>query len=304
MSVTTSQETNILLLEDDEIDQLTILKIVNKHLRRSNMLIINSISEFNSFLKNGELLDIDLIIMDLSLPDGDALTKIKAVASAYKSLKIIVISGQDDIKVAMKALEYGANSYIIKGKNFGIDFLSSLNSSVMQIRLEKLILKYTDFIFKPENFPTAVFSISDNGPFVHLRDFDTLPLSSELDIEFYLLNMAVISITAIGQGHKYSEGIFELPVHDLPDYKSLMFSKVITDKESNDIRLNVKSIVIFCIFIPKDIKGAMPEMTKFETQILSNFEDGTDISQIDMQFLKKRKSEFLNIIKLNFSLGK
>lgn len=299
MSWVTSQESKILLLEDDEIDQLTVEKIVESHLINASIVKIGSLSEMNSILQDNGLEDFDLIIMDLGLPDGDSLSKINNISLNYHKLKIIVISGQDDIRIATKTLEYGASSYIVKGKNFSIDFLSSFGSAMRQINLEKHIQKYVDHLFKSDYFPTAVFSVSELGPIVHLRDFDNLPIPNEMEIEFFLLRTAVTFITAIGQGHEYSEGYYELPVPYLPNYKALLFSFTVTDKKSNDKRLNKKSIVIYCIFVTNKVRALLPKVSKFETLILPKLKIATDLSQIDMKFLLARKKEILDIIKAN-----
>lgn len=76
--------------------------------------------------------DIDLILMDLQLPDIGGLEIIKIVKSddSTKSLPIFVISAyvqESDIKKAMKA---GCNNYITKPINLE-DFLEKINTFFM-----------------------------------------------------------------------------------------------------------------------------------------------------------------------------
>jgi len=60
--------------------------------------------------------NIDLLITDLNMPNVDGFELIKAIRSNenYKSTPIIVLSNLSEADDIEKALEYGADSYLIK----------------------------------------------------------------------------------------------------------------------------------------------------------------------------------------------
>ena len=78
----------------------------------------------------------DIICIDFGLPDikGDVL--FEKIQNSNKSLPVIVISGQDDISVAIKFLKDGAKDYIIKDH----DTKERLWSAILKVR-ENLELK-------------------------------------------------------------------------------------------------------------------------------------------------------------------
>jgi PAS domain S-box-containing protein len=64
---------------------------------------------------------IDIIILDLSLPDSQGIETLKKVRRSAPAIPIIVLSGLADINIAMESLTCGAEDYLIKGS---VDTLS------------------------------------------------------------------------------------------------------------------------------------------------------------------------------------
>ncbi len=56
----------------------------------------------------------DLVICDFRLPDKDGLEMIKAIKSSRPECQIIIITGYSDVKIAVKAMKYGAFEYVTK----------------------------------------------------------------------------------------------------------------------------------------------------------------------------------------------
>ena len=60
--------------------------------------------------------EFDLVFLDLLLPDGygvDSLVRLRAIAP---SVKIVVLTGIDDVLLATRALREGAADYLVKGR--------------------------------------------------------------------------------------------------------------------------------------------------------------------------------------------
>lgn len=59
----------------------------------------------------------DAILLDLKLPDGNAIDWIAELHSSHEHLAIIVITGLSDIPTAVKAMKYGAYNFLTKPVN-------------------------------------------------------------------------------------------------------------------------------------------------------------------------------------------
>lgn len=58
--------------------------------------------------------NIDIVIMDLGLPDMDGIEATKIIKTKYPSKKVIILSSHEKEEDVMKALNAGANSYCTK----------------------------------------------------------------------------------------------------------------------------------------------------------------------------------------------
>jgi len=104
-------------------------------------LSLNPDYELELFVSGRELLtnlykNPDLVCMDFGLPDikGDKL--LKEIKSRNSHIPVIVISGQEEISVAVEMLKIGAKDYIVKGD----DTRNQLWKSIIHIR-ENLSLR-------------------------------------------------------------------------------------------------------------------------------------------------------------------
>jgi PAS domain S-box-containing protein len=60
--------------------------------------------------------DIELILLDLSLPDSTGLDTVKKIRQAAPLIPLIVLTGTEDDTTALQALAAGAQDYLIKGR--------------------------------------------------------------------------------------------------------------------------------------------------------------------------------------------
>jgi signal transduction histidine kinase len=105
----------VLLIEDNQYDVV----LVREALRDSKF---DRFKLFNaSRLEDGlKLLDseeIDIILLDLSLPDSFMLNGMIGIQSSGHNIPIVVLTGLGDEEVALQALRLGAQDYLLKGEN-------------------------------------------------------------------------------------------------------------------------------------------------------------------------------------------
>jgi two-component system KDP operon response regulator KdpE len=99
---------SILVVEDEP----HIRRLVGKALQDESYLVIeaNKIQQASDCLKNKT---IDLLVLDLGLPDGDGLTLIQQLR-LWSKLPILVLSARTQEQDKIKALDAGADDYLAK----------------------------------------------------------------------------------------------------------------------------------------------------------------------------------------------
>ncbi|MDZ7762550.1 MAG: response regulator [Desulfovermiculus sp.] len=103
------QKTKILLVDDEP----SILKILQRIIKRvgGECVTASSAEEARQALQSESF---DLLLSDLYLPGESGMDLIKWVQEHFPYIGVIMISGEDDAEVAVRALEMGAYGYIIK----------------------------------------------------------------------------------------------------------------------------------------------------------------------------------------------
>lgn len=100
----------ILIIEDNNID-ITILKNI---LKDSNSVCIDysKLSEGKEYFKYNRL-DIDIVLLDLNLPDSNRDNTIESI-KYFNDKPVIVFTGENDIEIQLMCLEKGADDYVCK----------------------------------------------------------------------------------------------------------------------------------------------------------------------------------------------
>src|ERR1700686_4808206 len=104
---------NVLLIEDNPGDTRLIRELLKEAKGTPpNLLCADPLSTGIEQLSKG---GVDVVLLDLSLPDSKGLDTFSRVHMHVKELPVIVLSGFDDEELAMKAVQAGAQDYIAKG---------------------------------------------------------------------------------------------------------------------------------------------------------------------------------------------
>jgi Flp pilus assembly CpaE family ATPase len=104
---------NVLLIEDNPGDTRLIRELLKEAKGAPTGLVCADrlSSGIELLLKGG----IDVILLDLSLPDSKGFDTFVKVHTHAKDLPVIVLTGFDDEELAMKAVREGAQDYMAKG---------------------------------------------------------------------------------------------------------------------------------------------------------------------------------------------
>lgn len=132
-----------ILIVDDEATQRKVISHFVENLGH-NYLVMASGMEVVDFFMNRKVIngisnhDVDVMLLDLSMPDLDGLTVLKQISSIKGDLQVIVLTANRDVNLAITAINYGAIDYIVKGEN---DILARVTASINNA-IEKKNLKY------------------------------------------------------------------------------------------------------------------------------------------------------------------
>lgn len=84
---------------------------------------------------------IDMVLLDLTLQDTDGLETFQKVHSFTSEIPIVVMSGLDDEKLAIEAVQQGAQDYLVKGRVDGNLLKRSILYAMERQKAEKRIQK-------------------------------------------------------------------------------------------------------------------------------------------------------------------
>ncbi|MFN3665308.1 MAG: PAS domain S-box protein, partial [Sediminibacterium sp.] len=109
-----NQALTILIVEDNPGD----LFLLEELLKSSSIPIGRLIKVLNSTdaIKTLQNENVNLVLLDLSLPDSNGLQSYESINEYAASIPIIVLTGLIDMEVALETMASGAQDYLIKGE--------------------------------------------------------------------------------------------------------------------------------------------------------------------------------------------
>ncbi|MEO8613442.1 MAG: response regulator, partial [Chloroflexota bacterium] len=146
---------SILLIEDSPSDadlfQEMLLEVPATEFK---VVIAARLSEG---LKHLENISVNLILLDLSLPDSHGLETFRRIQAAAVETPVIVLTGLDDETLALQAVSLGAQDYLIKD-NVGSNLLArAIRYSIERKRLTNTLHQHEqEFKTLVENAPDVI----------------------------------------------------------------------------------------------------------------------------------------------------
>ncbi|MGZ7107816.1 MAG: response regulator [Methanobacterium sp.] len=132
----------ILLIEDNPADARLIgemFKDISKP--KYDIIHAQNLQEGLKYLKSN---DIDILILDLSLPDSNGLETFEKAHKYDPELPIVILSGLEDEELAITAVREGAQDYFVKGDINSRLLSRALNYAIERKNSEKQLIKSHD----------------------------------------------------------------------------------------------------------------------------------------------------------------
>ncbi len=209
---------NILLVEDNEsiADGLKFNFEKNGY-KLDYCLKIKAAKEY---LKNHKP---NLIILDLTLPDGNGFELYESVIKE-KNIPTIFLTAKDDEETIVKGLEIGAEDYITK----------PFSTKELLTRVNKIIMRT-----KKESVITVKNIKMDMDKMIAYKDDVKIEISS---LELKILYLLFLNINKVVRRGTILELIWEATGNDVDDHTLTVYLKRIREKLGSDIITTIKGI--------------------------------------------------------------
>ncbi|MBD2360098.1 response regulator [Anabaena minutissima FACHB-250] len=154
----------VLLVEDNPGDAFLIQELIKEvNAVRVNLHTVEQLSEaFNllaSTASSGLSKCFDVMLLDLSLPDSQGIETFIRANSQAKTIPIIVLTGIDDETLALRAMQEGAQDYLVKGQVTGDLLVRSMRYAIERQRVEDELRQSEErFRVALKNSPIFVFN--------------------------------------------------------------------------------------------------------------------------------------------------
>jgi DNA-binding response OmpR family regulator len=185
-----------------------------------NVIHTLNVKETMNYLKGNKP---DLIILDISLPDGNGFDLYKTEIK-QRNLPTIFLTAKDEEDDIVKGLELGADDYITK----------PFSTRELVARINKILLK------ESKNLKIKIKDIEfDIDKMVVFKDSKEVNLTS---LELKILNLLFTNLNKVVKREDIIEKVWEWTGNDINDNTVTVYLKRIREKLDSDIIKTIKGI--------------------------------------------------------------
>ncbi|QPJ61076.1 MAG: PAS domain S-box protein [Candidatus Nitronauta litoralis] len=160
--VDTDAPLNVLLVEDDDEDA-EFLEIILSQVTNPPFLLerAQTLHETLDYLTRAEA---DLVLLDLFLPDCKGIETLQSITRVVPRTSIVVLTGANDERLALTALNRGAQDYIVKGHLHTAQLSRSMRFAVERKRVGIALMESEERLRSViENALDTILSLDQNG---------------------------------------------------------------------------------------------------------------------------------------------
>lgn len=210
---------NILLVEDNQ----SIIKGLTYSFEKNNYNLSykTNIKDTLEYLNTAK--DIDLIILDITLPDGNGFDLFEKYIKKL-NIPTIFLTANDDENDVVKGLNIGAEDYITKPFSTK-ELLARINKILLRSKKQSII-KIDDITF-------------DMDKLILYRNDKKIDLTA---LELKLINLLFVNINKVVTRNVILDKIWEWTGNDVDDHTITVYFKRIREKIGTNIIITIKGI--------------------------------------------------------------
>lgn len=107
------QPIRILLVEDNPDEEVIVRRLLSEE---KSAFDLTTVARIRDCLRLIDDKLVDLVLLDLSLPDSNGLEGLHQLRARAPEIPIIILTGRSDIETAEQAVRRGAQDYLVKGQ--------------------------------------------------------------------------------------------------------------------------------------------------------------------------------------------
>jgi putative two-component system response regulator len=141
-----SKSLHVLIVEDNQGD----VDLIREALPETGPVSfqIESVSRLSEALARLKNAGIDLVLLDLGLPDSQGLETFRKLSEATSHIPVIILTRNDNQEMAVAAVREGAQDYLIKGQFVGSLLTRAVRYAVERKRVEEKIQETMEHLRK------------------------------------------------------------------------------------------------------------------------------------------------------------
>lgn len=135
---------NVLLVEDTESDAEIVRAYLEDERGGESFRVIHA-PNIESALRTIATVKVHAVMLDLLLPDAEDLNGLDSIRSFLPSVPVLILTGRDDEDLAFRAVETGAQDYLLKDKMNPRMLKRSIRYAMQRKRFEDHIIFQANF---------------------------------------------------------------------------------------------------------------------------------------------------------------
>jgi DNA-binding response OmpR family regulator len=130
-----------LLVVDDNPHDIALVRAQLAEAARDRAFDVDSVDRLSAALERVARRDVDVVLLDLSLPDADGTQGVVRLARDAAELPVVVLTGNDNEALGLRAVQDGAQDYLVKGQVSGPVLHRSLRYAIERKRAEQAVAR-------------------------------------------------------------------------------------------------------------------------------------------------------------------
>jgi diguanylate cyclase (GGDEF)-like protein len=135
-----------ILIIDDNHDDARLIRRDLSGAGRNSYYTVHHTDSIKMGLARLEQGGIDIILLDLGMPESSGLSAFDTVQTQAPAVPIIVLTGNDDDDLAIKAAQKGAQDYLVKGQTSGLLLQRAIRYAIERKRTEMELKRLNELL--------------------------------------------------------------------------------------------------------------------------------------------------------------
>jgi DNA-binding response OmpR family regulator len=130
-----------LLVVDDNPHDVELVRAQLEEARTARPFDVESVGRLTAALERLARRDVDVVLLDLGLPDAAGTQGVVRLVRDVGEVPVVVLTGNDNEALGLRAVQDGAQDYLVKGQVSGPVLQRSLRYAIERKRAEQAVAR-------------------------------------------------------------------------------------------------------------------------------------------------------------------